>query len=205
MERLMESGKVLIPWAISPYGRWGGMFHRFLLGKSSMPGPSFTTRKQAEKMCQRASAFPCPANIVQAATTQWRRSKPRHQHFYGYSHTAPTPKEWALQRLGLVIDNALCLHLRDVELGRITTPEHELDEDLERESESLDRDSDFTNVHALWTGQEAMATVCPRNRGENELDRENTESPTQPVVGLTAAFMEGNRDNWPPITDNVVD
>ena len=69
----------------------------------------------------------------------------------------------ALQRLCLVIDNTLCLHLCDVELGRITTPEHELDEDLVRES--ADHNLDFMNAHTLWTGQEGMSTVAPRNRG----------------------------------------
>ena len=87
-----------------------------------------------------------------------------------------------------------------MELGRIKTPEHENNEDLERESENLD----FTNAHALWTGQETITTAAPRHKVEDEGHRESAEKPTQSVVGLTAAFLGGNSDDCPPVTDNVV-
>ncbi|KAL7513762.1 hypothetical protein ACHAXN_013211 [Cyclotella atomus] len=39
--------------------------------------------------------------------------------FFGHSYTAPTLKEYALQQLGLVISNALAIHLRDAKRGAL--------------------------------------------------------------------------------------
>ena len=61
------------------------------------------------------------------------------QHFYGHSYTAPTPREWVLQKLGLVISRALALHLRDVTLGFLVEPTHPNDEDFE----DIEVDPDF--------------------------------------------------------------
>ena len=41
MGRLLDSNKVLFPLAISPYGRWGTIFHSLLFGK----GQSYRTFK----------------------------------------------------------------------------------------------------------------------------------------------------------------
>ena len=182
MEMLLDSGKVLIPFAISPYGRWGGMFHRLLFGWSNTPGLSFRTRLKAKEMYERATSHPAPSNLVGLATTQWQRTKPRHQHFYGHSYTAPTPKEWALQRLGLVIDNALCIHLRDAERGLLATPTDVQDEDFQAFETSTE--VDFSDAHALWG--EGILEVEPRSRGNG-----NGQA-AQAVVGLTAAFSTNN-------------
>ena len=181
MEMLLDSGKVLIPFAISPYGRWGGMFHRLLFGWSNTPGLSFRTRLKANEMYERATTHPAPSNLVGLATTQWRRTKPRHQHFYGHSYTAPTPKEWALQRLGLVIDNALCTHLRDAERGLLAAPADVHDEDFEELEASAELD--FSDAHALW-GEGKLAVE--RSHGSS------SGQTAQAVVGLTAAFSSTN-------------
>ena len=96
---LLRSGRVLIPLAISPYGRWGPMFHHFLFGRMYTTGHTFrrATRPNATAMYTRATTYPAPSNIVTTATTLWRQTKPKHQHFYGHSYTAPTPREWVLR------------------------------------------------------------------------------------------------------------
>ncbi|KAL7525545.1 hypothetical protein ACHAXR_001054, partial [Thalassiosira sp. AJA248-18] len=132
IEILYRTNRVLIPMAVSPYGRWGPMFHHFLFG--SMPGnPQYkfpATRPAAARMFDRLQSHPSPNNIVGHATKQWKENKPQQQIFYGHSHTAPTPKEYTLQKLGLVISNAIALHVRDAQLGALVAPTDPYDEDF---------------------------------------------------------------------------
>ena len=136
IEDLYNTNRVLIPLAVSPYGRWGPLFHSFLFDKlphgSSVSDYKFSpTRRAAEKMFHRLRSHPTPNNIIGHATTQWKLHKPKRQLFYGHSHTAPTPKEYTLQKLGLVISNAIALHVRDAQFGQLVEPSHPNDEDFD--------------------------------------------------------------------------
>ena len=128
IKQLLDQQMVLIPFAVSPLGRWGPMFHNFLFGRTSSHHPlSFRSNtSSAAKMYHRATTSPCPIGLIPLATAQWKHSKPDSQHFYGHSHTAPTPKEYALQQLGLVISNALAIHLRDAKRGTLQPAPPEL-------------------------------------------------------------------------------
>jgi hypothetical protein len=119
---LLDTNMVLIPLAISPLGKWGGMFHTFLFGPSTKHSASLTFQSNtsnAARMYHRATSSPNPTGIIPLATNQWNRSKTEHQSFYGHSHTAPTPKEYTLQKCGLVITTALAIHLRDAKRGTL--------------------------------------------------------------------------------------
>ena len=50
-----------------------------------------------------------PLGIVKTATAKWTAT--RQRAFFGHSYTAPTPREYILQKLGLAITKALALHL----------------------------------------------------------------------------------------------
>ena len=121
MGQLLDQNMVLIPLAISPYGRWGPMFHTFLFGPTPyLPTPTFqSNHSNAARMYHRATTSPCPIGLLPLATARWKATKNASDHFYGHSHTTPTPKEYALQQLGLVISNSLALHLRDAKRGTL--------------------------------------------------------------------------------------
>ena len=69
-------------------------------------------------------SHPSPIEIVPLATRNWEAEKTRTQHFYGHSYTAPTPKEYILQKLGLCISNYIAIHIRDAKLGSLVPPTH---------------------------------------------------------------------------------
>ena len=130
IQRLLEQNEVLIPCAISPHGRWGPMFHYFLFGKMTVPHHKFPhTRPFAAQMYWRAMRHPCPSGIVNLACANWKKSKSKHHKFYGYSYATPTPKEYALQHLGLAFSNAIAIHVRDAKQGRLVEPTDINDDD----------------------------------------------------------------------------
>ena len=62
---------------------------------------------------------------------QCKNKKPHAQYFYGHSYTAPTPKKFILQQLGLAISNAIALHIRNAKQGALFPPANPFDEDLQ--------------------------------------------------------------------------
>lgn len=62
-------------------------------------------------MYDRAVNAPCPTGILTTASVLWQQSNPKS--FYGHSYTAPTPKEFALGKIGLAITKAYALHIRN--------------------------------------------------------------------------------------------
>ena len=122
--RLLDSNKVLIPMAISPYayGRWGPMFHAFLFGGQDEPCLRFhQASANAARMYHRARSPAAQGGIIPRASSRWRATKAKEQHFYGSSWSTPTPTEYVYQRLGLVIITALAQHLRDAMRGELAT------------------------------------------------------------------------------------
>ena len=61
-------------------------------------------------MYNRILECPCPRGVITAASINWKRNK--HRRFFGHSYTAPTPKEYTLQQLGLTVTKAYAMHLR---------------------------------------------------------------------------------------------
>ena len=68
------------------------------------------SQSAVEKIYERATTHPCPTGIVHLARKHW------HNSFltavYGDSYLAPTPNEWTLQQIGILITKAFILHLR---------------------------------------------------------------------------------------------
>ena len=61
-------------------------------------------------MYRRLITSPCPSGIITQAAIKWK--KECDAHFYGGSHTAPTPHEYTMQQLGLTLTRAYGMHLR---------------------------------------------------------------------------------------------
>ena len=98
-------------------------------------------------MCSRLLTHPSPVVIVNHATTQLNQTKSKHHIFYGHSYTAPTPKEYTLQKLGLVISNAIALHIRDTQFGQLVSPTNPNDEDYDGdETGPYDLDNKVTHT-----------------------------------------------------------
>ena len=119
---LYNADEVFMPWAISPYGKWSPTIQHFFFGTAFETQFHYDwplTRPYAAKMHQRSIAHPCPAGIVHLADARWRATKSKQQYFYGHSWTCPTPREYAHQQLGLVISNALALHIRGAKMGTL--------------------------------------------------------------------------------------
>jgi hypothetical protein len=124
IQTLLDADKVLIPIAVSPYGRWGHMFHAFFFGlpPDHKPLKFVNRRSHAFRMYNRALSDPTPLNLIARATSCWKSSEPTTP-FYGHSYTAPTPREFAIQKIGLVISTALAMHLRDAKQGNLKPAE----------------------------------------------------------------------------------
>ena len=63
---------------------------------------------------------PCPSGIITQAAIKWKRESATH--FYGGSHTAPTPKEYTMQQLGFTLTRAYGMHLRKAMQHMVTKP-----------------------------------------------------------------------------------
>ena len=163
IQYVYDSGKVLIPLAVSPDGDIGPMYKWFLFGTPMSDPYTFpNTRTQANKMYTRAMSHPSPHNIIGLATANWKKSKrPSSSPFYGHSYTAPTPKEWYLQEIGRVISDAIALHIRDVKLGHITSPSSPLDEDFDPtiHGDSTTATFDFVDADAILQGAFSAGTT----------------------------------------------
>ena len=133
---LLRTDQVLIPAAISPLCAWGPMFDHFWFGTKITPSLAQSTFQRrhpnARLMHARATSHPCSSGVVQQATARWRASRAKNDHFYGQSYTCPTPKEYLLQKFGLVMTNTRSYHLRDAIEGNLIPPTDPEDDDYVR-------------------------------------------------------------------------
>mmetsp|Transcript_18973 Transcript_18973/g.34190 ORF Transcript_18973/g.34190 Transcript_18973/m.34190 type:complete len:1170 (+) Transcript_18973:5063-8572(+) len=112
---LIRKRIILLPMPIDPHGRWGPMFDQFLFGTRPPDQLGFrANRPNAAAMHELATQHPCPLGIIPTACIKWKRNKT--SKFYGHSHTAPTPKQYIQQQLGLTITKAYAQLLRNAEL-----------------------------------------------------------------------------------------
>ena len=100
------------PIAIDAHGRCSPLARRCFTGEEPLQrfSPEIPrSHPNAQEMYRRASTD-FPAGIVPSACIRWQRKKDRN--FFGHSYTAPTPREFLDQQMGLVITKAFGLHLR---------------------------------------------------------------------------------------------
>ena len=141
---LLDTGQVLLPWTISPHGRFGPMFRRFLYGESLGHNYTFpATRPNAARMFNRAMFHPSTIGLVPLATAAWKRNKSPKQHFFGNSWTCPTPLEYAQQKFGLAYSNAKALHVRDAKRGTLVEVTDSANEEEIDPTATPDTEPDF--------------------------------------------------------------
>jgi hypothetical protein len=104
---------LLYPIAIDKDGGIGPLGRLFLLGeqprKPQKPFPEW--RPHATTMYRRITDTRAPQGVANTANAHWRATRSRP--FFGHSYTAPTPREFLMQKLGLCITKAMALHLRN--------------------------------------------------------------------------------------------
>jgi len=153
---LLDNDKVLIPMAISPYGRMGHMWEIFIFGHDPnnpdhAPIKFFHTRPNAQAMYNRATSYPTPIGLADLAQSRWTETKSPRQHFFGNSYTAPTATAYAQQQLGLVISDAIAYHLRDAKQGTLkpACPEEEgenTQDDMVLDDSDIDHHATFHSM-----------------------------------------------------------
>jgi hypothetical protein len=112
---LIQKRIILLSMPINPHGQWGPMFNQFLFGMRPPDQLGFqANRPNAAAMHDLATQHPCPLGIIPTACIKWKRNKT--SRFYGHSHTAPTPKQYIQQQLGLTITKAYAQLLRNAEI-----------------------------------------------------------------------------------------
>ena len=114
IQQLLGSNKVkvLLPLPIDHLGWWGPIFYNFILHHTPTQDIALPpTRTAAKAILTRATNFPCPSGILHTAPSHWQASNPTNC-FCGFSHTAPTPVQYALQNFGLVITKSFGIHIR---------------------------------------------------------------------------------------------
>ena len=103
---------MFIPMSVDPHGRLGPFMMHFLF--SMTPQPMTMTfqsqRSNAKEMYRRLTTSPCPSGVIIQAAIQWKKESATQ--FYGGSHTAPTPQEYTMQQLGLMLTRAYGMHLQ---------------------------------------------------------------------------------------------
>ena len=111
---------LLFPFAIDRDGGLGPLARSFLFGdqprKHQQPFPAW--RPHATTLYRRLTDPHAPLGIANTANAHWNKTKPRP--FFGHSYTAPTPREYLMQKLGLCVTKGLTLLLRNSfqKLGR---------------------------------------------------------------------------------------
>ena len=107
---LLDASIILLPIAIGAHGEWGPMFENFLFHYTPRRHTPYNKNwPNANIMYEQAMNYPAPVGIVHTAHSVWKQSRP--DFFYGRSYTAPTPKEYVQQQLGLAITKAIGFHL----------------------------------------------------------------------------------------------
>ena len=107
---ITKDNMALIPIAISPHGRIGSLFERFIYGTDAIRQPPFPPdRKQASAADRVARSPKVPRAILQRADKLWREANP--DIHYGDAHNAMTPTRYFDQQLGLVISTAISSHI----------------------------------------------------------------------------------------------
>ena len=110
---LNRQNYLLFPIAIDRDGGLGPLTRALLFGETPREHqkPFRTDRPNATLMYHRITNPPAPLGIVNTAAANWSRT--RERAFFGHSYTAPTPREYLMQKLGLSIVKALAVHLRN--------------------------------------------------------------------------------------------
>src|SRR6056300_1135442 len=74
---LYNQNFVLIPIAVSPYGKFGSIFERFLYGTEPLPLPKFSAKRTFNSlMANRAISGGVPAGVLERANHIWRNTRP---------------------------------------------------------------------------------------------------------------------------------
>ena len=100
----------LLPIAVSPHGRIGSLFRRFLYGEDPMPLPDFcTTHPRAKEAAQLVTLDRVPCGLLPRANFIWKKEHP--ESFYRGSYKAMDPWSYFNQQLGFVISTAISSHI----------------------------------------------------------------------------------------------
>ena len=99
---LLKTNMVFIPVAISPYGCWGPCFtSSFLAPCQRRPSSSLRCVRKPSKCMTGPCHISLPLESSLWPHKKWMAEKAHIQHFYENSYTAPTPKEYILQKLDI--------------------------------------------------------------------------------------------------------
>ena len=124
MRELIDANTILLSFAIDPHGKWHGKWglitNNFLLPTTIRVEPTFpNSRPYGKIMYHKAITSPSPTAMLQTADNYW--SCNRKRNFFGHSYSAPTPKIYTFQQLGLGISKALATHIRNCKTTSTST------------------------------------------------------------------------------------
>jgi hypothetical protein len=105
---IIDNKMALIPIAISPYGRFGPIFNRFLYGSDIIPLPTLK-KPNAERASKLSVSDKIPRGVLSRATQLW--SEEHKDEFYGGSWRAQDPWTDVNQQLGLLACQANGKHI----------------------------------------------------------------------------------------------
>ena len=108
--KILDQNMALLPIAVSPHGRIGSLFRRFLYGEDPMPLPDFCdTRPRAKEAARLVTSDRVPRGLLPRANFIWKKEHP--ECFYGGSYKAMDPWSYFNQQLGFVISTAISSHI----------------------------------------------------------------------------------------------
>ena len=102
---------ILIPMVVDPHGQLSPFVMCFLYGTSRKPLTFRANYSNSEEMYGRITTDPCPSGIILQAAGNWKRGKTTH--ICGGSYTTPTPHEYTMQQLRLMLAKAYVLQFTE--------------------------------------------------------------------------------------------
>lgn len=95
---LITRNQALLPWSISPYGKFGGIAARFWYGETAINLKSVLTKRHAKSAASLAVSNKVPSGVLERANKIWQHKHPGD--FFGRSYKSQTPFIYASQVFG---------------------------------------------------------------------------------------------------------
>jgi len=141
---LITRDQALLPWSISPYGKFGGIAARCWYGETAINLKSVLTKRHAKSAASLAVSNKIPSGVLERANKVWQHKHPGD--FFGRSYKSQTPFIYASQVFGRLT----CKHNGQHIIKSMST----IGNPIPATNEGMDLDDDSNMVDSAITSYE---------------------------------------------------
>ena len=153
---LINRHQALLPWSISPYGKFGGIASRFWYGETAVNLKSALNKRHAKSAAALAVSSNVPSGILERANKEWQHKHPGD--FFGRSYKSQTPTIYANQIFGYLA----CLHNGQHIIRGMSTIGNPLPYTNENDME-IDNDTDMNALPTVGDGERVQVNATTLN------------------------------------------